>query len=177
MENDDCVRLTTYHQAKGLEFKNVFMVAMEEGIFPSNYHQDDLDLEEERRICYVGITRAKRKLYLTCAQSRFLFGSESYMQPSRYINEMGKELFKNISKKYQGFEYSQPKTTLKIIEEDKKEVKETITVNFKIGDKINHKIFGDGLVVGVDGDVINVAFKMPTGIKKLKGNHPSIIKL
>ena len=99
------------------------------------------------------------------------------MQPSRYINEMGKELFKNISKKYQGFEYSQPKTTLKIIEEDKKEVKETISINFKIGDKINHKIFGDGLVVGVDGDVINVAFKMPTGIKKLKGNHPSIIKL
>ena len=177
MENDDCVRLTTYHQAKGLEFKNVFMVAMEEGIFPSNYHHDDLDLEEERRICYVGITRAKRKLYLTCAQSRFLFGSESYMQPSRYINEMGKELFKNISKKYQGFEYSQPKTTLKIVEEEKKEVKETISINFKIGDKINHKIFGDGLVVGVDGDVINVAFKMPTGIKKLKGNHPSIIKL
>lgn len=175
MEKDDCVRLTTYHQAKGLEFKNVFMVAMEEGIFPSDYHQDDLDLEEERRICYVGITRAKRKLYLTCAENRFLFGSQRNMEPSRYIKEMGKELLKNISKGYQSFEYNKPKTTLKILE-DKPILEENKDIDFKIGDKINHKVFGDGLVVKVEGDVIHVAFKMPTGIKKLKGNHPSIMK-
>ena len=79
MERDDCVRLTTYHQAKGLEFKNVFLVAMEDGIFPSSNCTTQFELEEERRVCYVGITRAKDKLYITNAESRFIFGHTQYV--------------------------------------------------------------------------------------------------
>lgn len=176
VENDDCVRLTTYHQAKGLEFKNVFMVAMEEGIFPSDYHQDETDLEEERRICYVGITRAKSKLYITCAIDRFLFGAHRQMSPSRYVKEMGKELLKNISKGYRKTDIISPKTTLHILKDSVENTKNS-KCTFLVGDKINHKSFGDGMVVAVEGDIITVAFKVPTGIKKLLGTHPSIIKL
>lgn len=94
-ENDNCVRLTTFHQAKGLEFNTVFMVAMEEGIFPSDFHDDELDLEEERRICYVGITRAKKRLYLSCADTRYVFGVQKDMVVSRFIKEIGNDLFES----------------------------------------------------------------------------------
>lgn len=173
---DNCVRLSTYHQVKGLEFKNVFMVAMEEGIFPSMICTKEAEIEEERRICYVGITRAKSKLYISNAQSRFLFGAQSSMVPSRFISEMSKTLFKNISKGYKRFESEgKKKSSLTIL--DKPTDKKTPPAGFSVGDKINHKAFGDGLVVSVDGNVITVAFKVPHGIKKLMGNHPAIRKL
>lgn len=179
-ENDDvdkvdCVRLSTYHQVKGLEFTNVFMVAMEEGIFPSMNCTLPSEIEEERRICYVGITRAKEKLYLTSASSRFLFGQQSYMKPSRFISEMNKELFKNISKGYRKYDTSTiKKSTLKVMDKPAEKITKT---QYEVGDKVNHKAFGDGMVVSVDGDLITVAFKVPYGIKKLNGTHPAIRKL
>lgn len=179
-ENDDvdkvdCVRLSTYHQVKGLEFTNVFMVAMEEGIFPSMNCTLPSEIEEERRICYVGITRAKEKLYLTSASSRFLFGQQSYMKPSRFISEMNKELFKNISKGYHKYDTSTiKKSTLKVMDKPTKKITKT---QYEVGDKVNHKAFGDGMVVSVEGDLITVAFKVPYGIKKLNGTHPAIRKL
>lgn len=175
MSRDNCVRLSTYHQVKGLEFKNVFMVAMEEGIFPSMNCTKEAEIEEERRICYVGITRAKNKLYITNTESRYLFGSQSYMIPSRFINEMSKELFKNISKGYTKLEINPiKKKSFTILDKPTEKVKST---KFIVGDKINHKAFGDGLIVKVDGDIITVAFKAPHGIKKLMGSHPAIRKL
>ena len=179
-ENDDvdkvdCVRLSTYHQVKGLEFTNVFMVAMEEGIFPSMNCTLPSEIEEERRICYVGITRAKEKLYLTSASSRFLFGQQAYMKPSRFISEMNKELFKNISKGYHKYDTSTiKKSTLKVMDKPTEKITKT---QYEVGDKVNHKAFGDGMVVSVEGDLITVAFKVPYGIKKLNGTHPAIRKL
>ncbi len=176
--NDDTndgnsVILTTYHQAKGLEFKNVFMVANEEGIFPSSNTVSDEEIEEERRICYVGITRAKKRLFLTYCSHRRIFGYDTDMERSRFIDEMDKDLLDDnrIRRKSSTIVVSKPK-------EIKKEV-ETATndISFRVGDKINHKAFGDGIIVSKDGMTITVAFKQEVGIKKLKADHPSIRKL
>lgn len=99
-EEQDNVLLMTLHTAKGLEFKNVFMVGMEDGLFPS-YKSigEDEEVEEERRLCYVGITRAKENLFLTCAKSRTIFGSTSYSMPSRFLNEIPQNLLDGEVKK------------------------------------------------------------------------------
>ena len=91
---DDCVQLMTLHSAKGLEFKLVFLVGMEEGIFPSQQSVEDAGrLEEERRLCYVGMTRAMQQLYLTYAESRRLYGRETYPRPSRFLREIPSRTF------------------------------------------------------------------------------------
>lgn len=159
---EDSVCLTTYHQAKGLEFKTVFMVAMEEGIFPSEGF-NDVDMEEERRVCYVGVTRAKERLFLTSANRRLLFGTYQQMAPSRFL----KELF---AQKGKPKEKSREKPAPLAIS------KPSSHEEIRVGDKITHKMFGDGLVIQKDGNVIQVAFKMPVGIKKLLADHPSIVK-
>ena len=164
-DNDEVVKLMNFHQAKGLEFKVVFMVAMEEGIFPSGNTFSPSDLEEERRICYVGITRAEERLYLTSCKNRLMYGHYESNPPSRFIREMG--LLGNIKKKVISV------NTKEIVEKEQVDNK----VIFKLGDKINHKIFGDGVVVSVDGNYIKVAFKVPYGIKTLLASHPSIIKI
>lgn len=159
------VKLMSFHQAKGLEFPIVFMVAMEEGIFPSANSYSISEQEEERRICYVGVTRAMERLYLTYVDSRFRFGHQETMIPSRFLKEMAllrrpEKIVKVESKK----EESIPK----VIE----------AVSYAVGDKVNHKAFGDGLVVEVKpGNIIKVAFKVPFGIKTLISTHPSIRKL
>lgn len=162
--DDNVVKLMTFHQAKGLEFKVVFMVALEEGIFPSVNAYSPSDLEEERRICYVGITRACERLYLSAANVRLMYGREEYHTPSRFINEM--ELIHTPKVKplvIKPKEISKPKVEIGNI--------------FKVGDKVNHKVFGDGLVVSVDGKFIKVAFPVPYGIKTILANHPAIIKI
>ena len=180
-KSDESVRLTTFHQAKGLEFDTVFMVAMEEEIFPGINIISNEDLEEERRICYVGITRAKNELYLTNAENRMRFGRIEYMVPSRFISEMDSKLYENLRG-------SRPKPRVNLGEsttfasftykkEEKKEEEVVSNISYKIGDKINHKAFGDGLVVQVSGSTITVAFKAPYGVKVLNGNHPSIRKI
>ncbi len=164
----DCVTLTTFHQAKGLEFKNVFMVAMEEGVFPSEYHLDDLDLDEERRVCYVGITRAKERLYISCSKYRRLYGQSEAMLPSRFIKEMGTKYLKNISADY----------SKKSQIDFSKLVDKSITAeDYKLGDKVIHNVFGKGIVVGVAENALKVAFPSPTGIKTLIKNHPSYHKI
>ena len=181
IKSDESVRLTTFHQAKGLEFDTVFMVAMEEEIFPGINISSNEDLEEERRICYVGITRAKNELYLTNAENRMRFGKTEYMVPSRFISEMDSKLYENLrgskpkprvnlgtSTTFASFTYKK---------EEKKKEEVVSDISYKIGDKINHKAFGDGLVVQVSGSTITVAFKAPYGVKVLNGNHPSIRKI
>lgn len=89
-EENGCVNLMTLHSAKGLEFDTVFLCGMEEGIFPSQQSRTDPDrLEEERRLCYVGITRAREKLYMTFADTRMVYGQFSNQLPSRFFEEMG----------------------------------------------------------------------------------------
>ena len=174
-DNNDgnSVILTTYHQAKGLEFKDVFMVANEEGIFPSQNSFSDEEIEEERRICYVGVTRAKEKLFITYCNHRRVFGYDTDMEPSRFILEMNKELFEDRHPKKKIISSSNTFT------KPKKEEPSipTDVCTLKTGDKINHKAFGDGIIVARDGMTITVAFKQEVGIKKLKADHPSIRKL
>lgn len=170
-EDDDRVILTTYHQAKGLEFKNVFMVATEEGIFPSRFHREDMDMEEERRICYVGITRAKERLYITHTQTRMLYGQNTESKLSRFISELNKTHYKALSSKAD-----------ELASEKKVKVEKTKTTNtdekYKLGDKILHKVYGKGVVVGYEKESsIKVAFEHPTGIKVLFRDHPSYEKL
>ncbi len=169
--DEDSVRMMTYHQSKGLEFEVVFMMAMEETIFPSwSSMVNTSELEEERRVCYVGMTRAKQLLYVTCAESRMLYGETKRNRPSMFVSEMDKSIVNSLIKK-EARVVSKPKEVASFVNETKKK-----TV-MNVGDKINHQAFGDGTIVAKDGDTITVAFQVPYGIKKLLAWHPSIKKL
>lgn len=164
-EDGEEVTLMTIHSAKGLEFTIVFLVGMEEGIFPhANSIMESDGLEEERRLCYVGITRAKEKLYLTNAKRRMLYGKDTVNPPSRFIKEIDEELIDRGD-------------TIKDDEriESKSMYVEGSNNDIVVGDKIDHESLGLGVVVKVDGTLIDVAFK--SGIKKLMKNHKSIKKI
>ena len=162
-EDGDVVTLMTLHSAKGLEFPVVFLVGMEEGLFPHNMSLMENNLEEERRLCYVGITRAKEHLYLTNAKRRMLYGKENMNIPSRFISEIDEKLIEKIG----------PKEENKVI--DKKQMYTNDNNDITEGSIISHEQYGTGVVVKCDGSLISVAFK--TGIKKLMKNHKSIKKI
>ncbi len=167
----DRIKLMTYHQAKGLEFPVVFMIALEEGIFPnSNYVELETELEEERRICYVGITRAKERLFLSASVSRFLFGHKEAHLVSRFVKEMGIDNLERdgIVKTTIPTQVSKPQAQVK---------EEKHTNDLKIGDVIRHTSYGEGRVVEIKGNIATIAFSVPTGIKKLLKDHPSITKV
>ena len=148
----------TIHSAKGLEFENVFVIGMEEGIFPHrNSFEFREDLEEERRLCYVAITRAKKNLWLVNAKKRMIFGDSSYNPPSRFINEISDE-YLNIDS---------------AIKENKFDKNTMIddTIEYRVGDKIIHDTYGEGIVVAVDSKIITVAFPHPIGIIKVMKGH------
>lgn len=162
-EDGDVVTLMTLHSAKGLEFPVVFLVGMEEGLFPHNMSLMENNLEEERRLCYVGITRAKERLYLTNAKRRMLYGKENMNIPSRFISEIDEKLIEKIG----------PKEENKVI--DKKQMYTNDNNDITEESIISHEQYGTGVVVKCDGSLISVAFK--TGIKKLMKNHKSIKKI
>lgn len=164
-EDGNEVTLMTLHSAKGLEFTIVFLVGMEEGIFPhSNSLLEENGLEEERRLCYVGITRAKEILYLTNAKRRMLYGRESNNLPSRFIDEIDPKYIERM-------DTMKDETQINI---DKMYV-EGNNDDLKSGDTIEHDTLGLGVIIKVDGDMIDVAFK--TGVKKLMKSHKSIRKV
>lgn len=162
-EDGDVVTLMTLHSAKGLEFPVVFLVGMEEGLFPHNMSLMENNLEEERRLCYVGITRAKERLYLTNAKRRMLYGKDNMNMPSRFISEIDEKLIEKIG----------PKEENKVI--DKKQMYTNDNNDITEGSIISHEQYGTGVVVKCDGSLISVAFK--SGIKKLMKNHKSIKKI
>lgn len=162
------VSLMTVHSVKGLEFDYVFIIGMEEGIFPHyNAINDGSNsaIEEERRLCYVAITRAKKKLYITSADTRMLFGNTSRNLPSRFINEIDKEYI----------EIDGNKLLNKIGINIKKKIDKNI--EYSVGEHIIHTDFGEGVIISVDKSILTVAFPHPTGIRKLMKGHPSINKL
>lgn len=167
-EGNDRVSLMTVHSVKGLEFDYVFIVGMEEGIFPHynaiNYG-GNAEIEEERRLCYVAITRAKKDLTITSAKSRMLFGNTTRNMPSRFIEE--------IDKKYLDIEENN--TVKKAVNFIKKKIDKT--VEYEVGERISHTEFGEGIIVGVDKSILTVAFPHPVGIKKLMKGHPNITKI
>ena len=179
LKDDNAVRLSTYHQAKGLEFNTVFMVAMEENIFPSMNAVTNADIEEERRICYVGVTRAKKHLFLTSAWARMRYGRSEDNEKSRFIREMDKDSYEIYRKPSIRQAVNDKASEVRRIPVSKPISNEPKKVDalFNVGDKISHKAFGNGIVVAVTGDLITVAFSAEYGIKKLKANHPAIRKL
>lgn len=167
-DSSNRVSLMTVHSVKGLEFDYVFIVGMEEGIFPHyNAINDGSNsaIEEERRLCYVAITRAKKELYITSADTRMLFGNPMRNQPSRFIDEIDKEYI----------DKERPKKLEKIITKVRKAVDKNAT--YEVGEHISHTEFGEGIVISVDKSIITVAFPHPFGIRKLMKGHPNITKL
>ncbi|MDD6272704.1 MAG: UvrD-helicase domain-containing protein [bacterium] len=165
-ENSDAVNIMTLHSAKGLEFKVVFIVGMEEGIFPHQRSFESLsELEEERRLCYVGITRAKSKLYLLSARQRTLYGKTSSTIESRFIKEIDSSLM-NISNTKK--EEKEVKKLGNMYNESSDEIKQ--------GDKVVHTIFGEGVVINIEGSLATIAFQYGVGIKKIAVNHKYLSK-
>ena len=166
-EDDNNVNIMTLHSAKGLEFNIVFILGMEEGIFPhSRSFESARELEEERRLCYVGITRAKKKLYLLSARTRTLYGRTSGTIESRFIKEIDPTLIniKNESVKK---------------DENKKvsNMYSNKTVDgLKAGDTVIHTIFGEGVIIKISGDIATIAFKYGVGIKSIAANHKYLSK-
>ncbi len=167
-EDDDVVTLMTMHSAKGLEFEVVFLVGMEDGIFPhQNSFCEEGGLEEERRLCYVGITRAKERLYITNAKRRMLYGKDVMNSPSRFIKEIDQELLEVENEKMMPEEQINRE---KLYHDDG-------DITFADGDIIMHALYGRGVVIDIKGDFITVAFAKNFGIKKLLKNHKSIKKI
>ena len=142
-EWEDCVQMMTLHSAKGLEFPVVFLAGMEEGLFPHQRSTVGLDgLEEERRLCYVGMTRAMRQLYLTYAEQRRLHGVDSYGQASRFIRELPEELIEEVRPRVQ---VSRPVAVGRFRPE------EPAVAGVRLGARVRHGKFGEGVVLNVEG--------------------------
>lgn len=147
--NQDCVQMMTLHSAKGLEFPLVFLAGMEEGLFP---HMMSLEepgrLEEERRLCYVGITRAMRQLYMTYAESRRINGSETYNRVSRFVNEIPSDLVQEVRLKSTVSRPVKPANTGKRGFADS----EIGGTGLKLGQRVIHPKFGEGVVLNYEGE-------------------------
>lgn len=171
-ETNGCVNLMTLHAAKGLEFPNVFLCGMEEGLFPSGQSAyDDDKLEEERRLCYVGVTRARKRLFLSFAKERTLYGRTEPALPSRFLQEMGDAIAMpekpqpqrrpaetrrwdsgSVSSFFSAPIAKKPPQPAAIDVGTKPEPpKKTQTFTGKVGNRVRHKIFGEGEIIGLDG--------------------------
>ena len=204
------ITLMTIHSAKGLEFDCVFVVGMEESLFPhGNSSQDAQGLEEERRLCYVAITRARKRLYLTNAFTRQIFGQSSANPPSRFISEIPAELRHNIGMGSAGFSGSgwEKRGSRRGIAGSGVEAgggrvfgqssasgsrqrqrpsagvnpragkKAAASMSFAKGDIVDHKVFGRGTIMKVDGDTLHVRFARTGQTKKLLKDYAPIVKI
>ncbi|MGG4042753.1 DNA helicase PcrA [Bacillus smithii] len=183
--NQQSVVLMTLHSAKGLEFPVVFLIGMEEGVFPhSRSLMDEEEMEEERRLAYVGITRAEEELYLTNAQMRTLYGRTNLNPVSRFIQEIPEDLLDEVvieKKTFTRFQ-SNPSTS-----SQKASIRPMAVstggeeIPWKVGDKAEHKKWGIGTVVSVKGEKENmeldIAFPSPTGVKRLLAKFAPIQKV
>ncbi len=196
--DSDSVVMMTVHSAKGLEFNTVFIVGMEENIFPSDLsvQEGEFGIEEERRLAYVAVTRAKEKLYLTCAQTRMLFGMTRYNQPSRFISEIPESLIEpsdenkaaakraasgsyRIGSDYGSRQNAAPKKKDYGFSGVSSKPKPSGTV-YKTGDTVKHKIFGEGVVLSVtpmsNDQMLEIAF-INGNTKKIMANYAKMEKV
>jgi DNA helicase-2/ATP-dependent DNA helicase PcrA len=147
--NDDPVQLMTIHSAKGLEFPVVFLTGLEEGIFPNENRKSGNDfLEEERRLCYVAITRAMKLLYITHANARYLHGSYNYLMPSRFINEIPSELLDSV--KLDSYQHKKNKKISSFKDQTNN------GSSLKVGQRVKHQKFGNGVVLSYEGEDDNL---------------------
>ncbi len=186
-EKESRVRLMTVHAAKGLEFPVVFVVGMEEKLFPHANaldREDDTELEEERRACYVALTRAKKKLYITAAAERMFFGKMRPQAVSRFVEEIPASCFAGIAPSPVKKKSSPPKSTYKpptayrpaqVVVEEKKSAPR---ITWRVGDQLNHKKWGFGTVMATDASTITVSFANPEiGTKRLMKSIAPINKI
>ena len=199
VDDEGLVTLMTLHNAKGLEYPIVFMIGCEEGVFPHSRALDEGGLEEERRLCYVGITRAERDLYLTCALSRTTFGTRNFGGPSRFLSEIPAHLTDHESQQPRGFRAARARATSW----------DTTPANswsantgwgggprrddswagelpgrddpppdaFRLGDDVVHAAFGDGVVTGVEpGGIVVIRFSKDRSERKLVADMAPITK-
>ena len=167
-DDDNVITLMTLHSAKGFEFPVVFITGMEECIFPHQnaFLEVDAGIEEERRLCYVGFTRAKERLYLTNARKRMLYGKTTSNAPSRFISEIQGDVLETLNSSVK---------EEKVI--NKEELYSDTDVEYKKGDLVMHTIYGKGVVIDVDEKFVNIAFAKNFGIRKLMKNHKSLKKI
>ena len=150
-EFDDCVQLMTLHTAKGLEFRLVFLVGLEDGLFPSQQSIYDAGkLEEERRLCYVGITRAREKLYITHAEKRLLYGRETPASKSRFLRELPAELLEEVRPKREVSRPMTAKSTSFSITNLPKEMQSDS--RYRLGQRVEHESFGAGIILKMEGE-------------------------
>ncbi|NLK70991.1 MAG: UvrD-helicase domain-containing protein [Clostridiales bacterium] len=185
----DAVYMMTIHSSKGLEFPNVFVVGMEEGIFPSSrtFESED-EIEEERRLAYVAFTRAQKRLYLSNAAQRMLFGTTSRNFPSRFIKEIEPDLIEKIDNTVKATTGAIAVTTVSSIPLQKQIAKiksnepskQPVEIDFAEGDRVKHNIFGEGTVISVrkmaNDAMLEVDFDK-VGTKKLMANFAKINKI
>ena len=169
-ESPNGVTVSTIHSVKGLEYRYVFIVGFEENIFPNNYRvESSSELEEERRIAYVAMTRAKEMLFLSCAESRLMYGSFLKNEPSRFLIEAtgASDLHKDS---YEEAEVVEERKQLI----DSKEKKDDS--DFKVSDKVIHKAFGEGIILEINNGIGSIFFDQDKKMRKILLNHPAITK-
>ena len=160
------VNLMTVHAVKGLEFKVVFVVGLEESLFPYQLSLENVqDIEEERRLYYVAVTRAKEKLYLLSAKRRYAFAKISYNPVSRFVYESNIDIIKEKSSWNVNFKVQKEQ----FYEEKNNE-------DYNVGDLVYHENFGKGSIVEIHDDILVIAFSYKYGIKKLLKNHKKLTK-
>jgi DNA helicase-2/ATP-dependent DNA helicase PcrA len=172
--DEDYVSLMSIHMAKGLEFNDVFVAGLSENIFPSIHAVEEggsEGMEEERRLAYVAFTRAKKRLYLTDSQG-FSYVSQSPKITSRFVDEIGTDRVENVGRPsaFKTKKYVKTHESASEMIGDNEE-------GWKIGDLVVHDVFGKGVVVKVDGAMIDVAFSVPYGLKTLLGKHKALKRL
>ena len=189
----DKVALMTVHSAKGLEYENIFVIGMDDGIFPSarSFDSED-DMEEERRLAYVAITRAKKHLYLTNARQRMLFGQTQHNVTSRFMKEIGSELVEKhdnaaaMKQQLEAEDKSVTEVRSATLQQQLARSKKTAggapkeTVAYTAGEKVSHSIFGEGVIVSVkpmaNDSMLEIAFDK-VGTKKIMANYAKLKKL
>lgn len=188
--DQDTVMLMTVHSAKGLEFRNVFLVGMEQGVFPGNRSlSTPQDLEEERRLAYVALTRAKEKLTLTTAASRMLFGMTMRNPPSQFLEEIDKSLLEEKTSRRQSKRgipagNAESVQSISLLQQQmaasKKRVYQAQPKEFHVGERVRHAVFGDGTVLSItkmaNDAMLEVGFDQ-VGTKRLMASHPKIKNL
>jgi DNA helicase-2/ATP-dependent DNA helicase PcrA len=172
-DDEGTVTLMTLHNAKGLEYPVVFMIGCEEGVFPHSRAVESGDLEEERRLCYVGITRAKRELFLSYARMRALYGQRDWNLPSRFLDEIPAELTdveQQESRKPRAF-------STRWDEEPVSRPEPTPGASFSLGEDVVHASFGEGVIVGVEpGGIVVVRFAGDASERKLMADYAPLKK-
>jgi DNA helicase-2/ATP-dependent DNA helicase PcrA len=171
-DDEGLVTLMTLHNAKGLEYPIVFMIGCEEGVFPHSRALDEGGLEEERRLCYVGITRAERDLYITYARTRNVFGARTWGAPSRFVNEIPAELTDQEEQAPRGLGGVRARATSWASVDSS-----PAPAAYRLGDDVVHPSFGDGVVTGVEpGGIVVIRFSKDRSERKLVAELAPISK-